>query len=89
VQSVGTLDEQTCGTGAVASVVGDGVADPSSEMSVVAAAPRSEPKARDVVAMITRGFTAAPYEAGGVPGIGSRCPIGAFCYLSWSGSQGG
>ena len=84
MQSVGTLDEQTCCTGAVASVGGDGLAAPSSETSVVTTAPRSTPKARDVVAMNTRGFTAAPYEAGGVAGIGSRCPIGAFRYLSWS-----
>ena len=84
MQSVGTLDEQTCCTGAVVSVGGDGLADPSSEMSVVATTPRSAPKARAVVAMNTRGFTAAPYEAGGVAGIGSRCPIGGFRYLSWS-----
>jgi hypothetical protein len=42
------------------SAVGGRLADPSSEMSVVATAPRSVPTARDVATTITRGFIVSP-----------------------------
>jgi hypothetical protein len=62
-QSVGTFEEQACGSGAVVdevSAVGDRLADPSSDMSVEAPAPTSAPKAKDVATMITRGFIVSP-----------------------------
>ena len=62
-QSVGTLEEQTCCREAVVEEVAAGggrLADPSSEMSVVATAPRSVPTARDVATTITRGFIVSP-----------------------------
>jgi hypothetical protein len=74
-QSVGTLEEQTCCRGAVVdelSVVGGRFADPSSEMSVVATAPRSEPKAREVATMISRGFIVSPVVEPSPPPYGER-----------------
>jgi hypothetical protein len=59
---VGTLEEQAWRGAVVEEVseVAGRLADPSSEMSVVATAPRSVPTARDVTAMITRGFILSP-----------------------------
>jgi hypothetical protein len=99
-QSVGTLEEQTCCGGTVVdevSVVGGRLADPSSEMSVVATAPRSEPKAKEMATMITRGFIVSPvvepspppYGEGEWPASAVDAQLGTSRYLCWSGSKGG
>jgi hypothetical protein len=65
------------------SMIGGRLADPSSEMSVVASAPRSEPNAKAVATMITRNFIVSPVVGRtvaatvgrrGVVDIGGRCP---------------